>query len=361
MLRSGLLIILLALLSIPTAVAQRITLSPDLTLALGGGIQPRASLGIDETGDETADRLGFGLRRARAQARLLYRNLAGVEYDVEAASGTVQSVDLFIFANVSERVQLRAGYFPMPQPRSFIGTPYPRIDAADRAAIAERWGAGTIGGDGRDMGFDVSYAGQRATVRAALHNGPGTFARTSGNYRESISGSSVVNGVETTGLAASASTVLDLGRGVEAGLFGGFNGAEGERTARLGAGRSYTTGGAHLYWGATPGSQSIRLKLDMLGLRYEEDTAGVVQEAAGASAMGVVRILKTGEAFVRAERFWSDTDSDPDDYLTLGLSYSPSAARGLAYHHARLTLAYSYREGVTSQAHLVVLQGQLAL
>ena len=72
-------------------------------------------------------------------------------------------------------------------------------------------------------------------------------------------------------------------------------------------------------------------------------------------------MLGSGEAFARVERYWDDTDADPDDYLTAGLSYSPSAALGGPYHRARLTLAYQYRDGAAlPDAHLVILQGQIA-
>lgn len=343
-------------------VSAQVALTDDLRLDVSGGIQPRASLGVDDPDGLDATRYGAGLRRARVQGRLLYRDLAGAEYDVDAASGTVQSVDLFAFVNVSERVQARAGYFVVPQPRAFIGTPYVLIDAVDRAAIAERWGGGTVGGDGRDLGLGVTYASPGVTASAAVHNGAGTLARGAGNYREAPSSASVVNGPETRGLAVSTAASVALGRGLEAGAFAGANAAASPRMARLEAGRSYVTGGAHLYWGADPGSQPVRLKLDALGLRYGADAAGEAQEAAGVAVFGAVRVFEAGEAFARAERYWSDVGLEADDYLTAGLSVSPSAARGGAYHRARLTLAYGYRGGgPLPDAHLVALQGQLTL
>ena len=344
----------------------QVVLAPGLTLVPSGGLQPRASVGVDGARDEA--RVGFGLRRARIQAQLRYRDRLGVEYDVEAGSGVVQSVDLFAFADLSDRVQVRVGYLPGAQPRSNIPTPYFLIDAVDRAAVAERWAAGTIGGAARDVGLDVRYLGERAQLELFVHNGTGSLARATGNFSESISAPSVLGGPETPGLAVTAAATAFAGSGVEAGAFGGVNGAEGERTARFGEGRSYATGGAHLYWGAVPGSQPVRVKVDALGVFYEE-VGGVRQDAVGVSAFGAVRVLGAGEAFARAERFWEDADAGGDDHLTAGLSYSPSAARGLDYHRARVTLAYSYRGGAGADGfggaglgdgHLVVLQGQLA-
>ena len=349
-----------ALLAAPPAAAQRVPLAPDLTLVVSGGIQPRVGVGVEDAGGADAVRYGAGLRRARLQARVLYRDLAGVEYDVEGGAGTVESVDLFAFANLAERVQARVGYFPVAQPRGGILTPYFLIDAVDRAAVVERWFGGTLGGDGRDLGVDVTYADGRTVATLAVHNGAGTFGPAAGNFREGISSPDVVNGPETTGLAVSAAASYEIGLGVEVGAFASVNGADPARTARSGRGRDYTTGGAHAYWGAVPGSQPVRLKLDALALRYADDGAGA-QESIGVSAFGAVRVLGSGEAFARVERYESDVDAGADDYLTAGLSYSPSAALGGPYHRARLTLAYQYRDGATlPDAHLVILQGQLA-
>ncbi|MEM6327934.1 MAG: hypothetical protein AAF791_12515, partial [Bacteroidota bacterium] len=132
------------------------------------------------------------------------------------------------------------------------------------------------------------------------------------------------------------------------------------RTDRGEGGRDYTSGGAHVYWGAEAGSQPLRVKLDAIALRYSDDGDGE-QDQVGVSAFGAARVIGASEAFARYERYWDDRDLGGDDFVTLGASYSPSAARGAPYHRARLTLAYHYRTSpVLEDAHLVVLQGQLA-
>ena len=341
-----------------SASAQRIALAPDLDLELAGGVQPRVSLGVQEAPGGDAVRYGTGLRRARIQARVLYRDRAGVEYDVDGASGAVESVDLFGFAALADGVQMRVGYFPMAQPRGGVLTPYIVLDAVDRAAVVERWLGGTLGGDGRDLGVDVTYSRGPALATVALHNGAGTFGRAEGNYREGLSSPDLINGPETAGVAGSAAVAVHLGAGVEVGAFGSVNGAAPARTDRGDGGRDYVTGGGHLYWGAEPGSQPVRLKLDALALRYADDGAGV-QEDAGVSALGAVRVLGAGEVFVRGEQYTSSRVTDR--YLTAGLSYSPSAALGGPYQRARLTLAYQLRDGdAVPDAHLVILQGQIA-
>ncbi|MEM1126198.1 MAG: hypothetical protein AAGI71_06055 [Bacteroidota bacterium] len=343
-----------------TPAAAQIPLTEGLRLDLSGGVQPRVSVGVEEEAGDNATRYGFGLRRARFQARVLYRDLAGVEYDVEGGSGVIESVDLFAFANLAEGIQMRVGYFPIAQPAGGILTPYFLIDAVDRAAIDERWLAGTLGGDGRDLGADVTLRRGRTIASVALHNGFGTFERRTNNFREGISGDDVVGGIETPGLAGSAVLIYEPSSGVEVGGYAGFNGANPDRTDRGAGGRDYSSAGAHVYWGPSPGSQPVRLKLDALVLRYADDGAGE-QEQGGLSAFGALRVLDHGEAFVRAERFWADAGAGAEDYLTAGLSYSPSAARGAPYHRARLTLAYHYRASdLIDSAHLVVLQGQLA-
>ncbi|MEM1115154.1 MAG: hypothetical protein AAF845_15150 [Bacteroidota bacterium] len=349
---------LLAILSAAPAGAQ-ISLGNDLRLDLAGGVQPRASLGI-EVDDPEETRYGFGLRRARIQARVLYRDLGGVEYDVEGGLGQIESVDLFAFANLTKTVQARVGYFPVAQPAGGILTPYFLIDAVDRAAIDERWLSGTLGGDGRDLGADLTYADGTATLSLAVHNGFGTFERGKNNFREGISEPDVVNGIETPGLAISSVAIVEPGGGVELGLYGGFNGANPDRTDRGRGGRDYTSAGAHLYWGEYPGDQPLRLKLDAIALRYADDGAGE-QDQAGLSAFGAIGLFGASEVFARGERYWNDVDAAGDDFLTAGVSYSPSAARGAPYERARLTLAYHYRTSeVLDEAHLVVLQGQLA-
>ncbi|MEM1057091.1 MAG: hypothetical protein AAGI52_16335 [Bacteroidota bacterium] len=365
MLRSLLCLAALVVASTSPALAQ-ISLTDDLRLDLAGGVQPRLSVGVEEdeaaSGDENEVRYGFGLRRARIQARVLYRDIAGVEYDVGGASGNIESVDLFAFANLTREVQARVGYFPVAQPAGGILTPYFLIDAVDRAAIDERWLSGTLGGDGRDLGADVTYATQNVTASLAVHNGFGTFQRGTNNFREGISGNDVVNGIETPGLAVSSVLTYDAGNGIEAGLYAGYNGANPDRTDRGEGGRDYSSAGAHLYWGEYPGDQPFRAKLDAIVLSYSDDGDGR-EDQVGLSAFGAARVLGHGEAFFRAERYWTDVNVEDtaDDFLTAGVSYSPSAARGAPYHRARLTLAYHYRtSALLDEAHLVVLQGQLA-
>ena len=359
MLRLSLALLLSPLALAPAAEAQ-VRLVPDLELVVNGTVQPRVGYAYQE--GAASERLGVGLRRARFQTRATYDGTAGLEFDLDAAPGDVRAVDLIGFVNFSDNLTLRAGRWYGAQPRSYIPTSHTRIDAVERAAIAELWAGNTIGSSGRDFGVDLTYETDRSQTVVFLHSGTGSFSRAVGNLRESITAGDVTRGRDETGLALTAMTRYspEAVPGVEVGAFAGVNGVGNESTELDGVERTYATGGAHAYWGARPGSQPVRVKLDALGIRYEE-VAGVRQESVGVSLFGAARVLGHGEVFARGERFWSDVDGPGDDYLTAGLSYSLSAARGAEYRRVRLTAAYHYRASEPrGDAHVVAVQGQFA-
>ena len=343
--------------------AQALQLGPDVLFKITGTVQPRIGYGY-QGGAEPTERLGIGLRRARFQMNASYQGRVGFEFDFDGAPGGVQAVDLFGFYTLSDAVQLRAGRLPIAQPRSYIPTSHSRIDAVERAAIAERWAGGTIGSSGRDIGVELEYAAGGTEALLSLSSGTGSFSRADGNFRESITGDPVTRGTDEVRLAVSAMVSQEIASlpGVEVGAFAGVNPVGSEETALGDVTRSYATGGAHVYWGALPAQQSLRVKLDALAIRYEE-VNGVQQDAVGLSGFGAVRVLRHGEVFGRFERFWDAVDNGDTaaSYLTAGGSYSFSAAQGGDYKNARLTLAYANRSVVTDDnAHLLVLQGQFA-
>lgn len=337
--------------------AQPIQITDDATLAFSGGIQPRASFGVDSADDN--ERLGIGLRRARIQLNLTVLDKVGLEYDIDAAPGDLRSVDLFVYYRASDAVTVRAGRLPPAQPRGYVPTSNTRIDAIDRAAIAERWSGGTIGSSGRDFGVDLRADLGGTDVQVSLHNGTGSFSRTDGNFRESGYGSSATRGTDDTSLALSAS----VHRGGASGLgFGGFasvNAGGSDESVLDDVRRGYTSAGAHLYWGERPGSQPVRLKLEAVGTQYET-VDGFQQQAAGANVTAAVRAFPHGEVFARGERYWDDLDARGDVFGTVGASYSPSAALGRDYRDIRITLGYVIqRDEAGEVGHLAVVQGQL--
>lgn len=338
---------------------------PGGLLEFGGTLQPRVSYGVADGGD--AERVGFGLRRARFRADAFFGERYGVHYDVGLGSGRLTSIDLFVFYAPTPSLRIRGGLLPVAQPRAFVFTPMTRIDAVDRPAIADHWASNTIGGRGRDFGVSMEYSAGGATVELSLHNGSGSFDRAEGNFRETVIG--FQEGPTLPDLAAGAYVSYEPTAvpGFEIGGYTGYNGSRNANTAPEGgdAGRRYVSYSGHLYWGAEPGSQPFRFKADVIGVRYESIRSGGTrfdeQHTIGGAVLGAARMTSYSEVFARYERLYADLDMLEGDYVTAGLSYSPSARRGAAYWRERFTLAYTNAlpdEGAT--VHLVVFQAQLS-
>jgi hypothetical protein len=339
--------------------------SPDVRLHLSGGLQFRGSYGVVEDA-QRRERLGWGLRRARLRVLADLGDRFSVVTQFEGLSGNAFMIDLHGAYQINPHWQLRFGRFASAQPRSFIPTGVYQIDAIDRAAIAERWGATTIGSDGRDFGVDARYQKDQLEVFLALENGDGDWGRLRGAFRDGISSGNVA-AVQRKGMAATASVAVRPTKlpGVEVGAFGGYNGSRNPNTIApgtnpAGPGRRYTTGGAHVYYGATPASQPVRLKADLILTRYEASVPYPSERVLGYALFGAARLRPHAEAFVRLEEY-APTVQNREAYLTAGASLSLSALRGKPYQQERLTLAYSllFPEDPLPRQHLLALQAQL--
>jgi hypothetical protein len=342
-------LLLVALLAAAPALARQdgapdpVQTADGVRLSLSAVLQTRATYGRSDNGPDNIDRIGVGIRRARFRARADFGTGAGLYMQIDGAGGTLTFLDFYGQMRLAEQWTLRMGRFASAQPRGFILTPVHFIDVADRAAVVERWGQATVGGDGRDFGIEAAYRTGGTDVLFFLHNGDGSWSRVRGNFRPSISEGSATDGVERTGLAATASISHRLASrpDVEIGGFAGYNGAEGPNAD----GRSYGTYGVHAYLGALPGSRSLRLKLDLLGIAYEEHPLeSDAQNSLGASLLAAALAAPALEVFGRVEVFTADLrDEAPtgdDLYLTLGATFSPSARRGGEFHRERITLAW---------------------
>jgi hypothetical protein len=157
--------------------------------------------------------------------------------------------------------------------------------------------------------------------------------------------------------------------GVEIGGFAGYNGSRNPNTALPGTdiGRTYGSYAAHLYWGAAPGSQPIRLKADVIGIRFE-NAGRMRQHTFSLAVLGAVGLRRGVEAYGRVEQYEPNldrADPDPDDgarYVEGGLTVSPSAWRGGAFARQRVTLGYAARlpdADDAPAAHLLALHLQL--
>ena len=345
-------LILITLCSISQPVNAQSDNLPEI--GIWGAFQPRVTYGSNET--TSTNRFGYGLRRARFRVEVM-KNKIGVRYDADFASGVFQSVDLFGFYDLSPEVRIRVGVMPSAQPRAHIFTPIPLIDSFDRAAIAEQWAGSTLGGGGRDFGFDVTYQTAAWTLVGFLHNGDGSFSRSRGNFAQTISSENATGDVDRTVLATSvyAAHRFQSLQNVEVGVYLSQNPSKNPNTN----GREYFSYAAHAYYGPVPGSQPFRFKVDLIGINFQGDEE---QESLGISVLGAVRLTEASEFFARFENAQQDIDFDGNDFYTVGASLSLSKLTGGNFSDQRVTLGYSLMDtpGETSQ-HLVVLQLQVIL
>lgn len=335
----------------------------DLELAFGAALQPRVSYGHDE-GVMVTDRLGFGLRRARVRMSATW-GIAFVEMDADLS--VMAPFGLYAAVAPTDRWTIRAGYFAGAQPRGLIPTGLTVIDGVERAAIIERWAQATIGGPGRDLGIDVSYRNRYVSASLWLHSGFGGLSRVAANFHRSPSGHDATGGVDRTALAISGSVGFTPQDGLELGGHFSHNRSGGAPAALTpGVERTVSSWSAHVYWGANPGSQRLRLKAEAVGIMTSGDAVepggsgpGEVDTSQiGAAGTAAVGLLAHDELFVRFEVFDEDDGGDLSRYLTAGLMFSLSALDGGPFERERLTLAYSRATRGDDTDHFAVLQGQ---
>lgn len=344
----------------------------DIGITLGGLLQGRLSYLRTASAGEvpSAERLGFGMRRVRLRFDVDLGERVGFFAQLGGGSGSLGVLDIFASYQVNERVRVRLGRMASAQPRAFILTSGAAIDAIDRAVITERWGARTLSPDGRDFGLDVQVQGERGRVLLFLHNGYGNWSSARGNLRGGLSSADPLSGQDHIGMALSlyGDYRPEAFAGLEVGGFVGLNGAQNpltERTAN-GGGRTYASYAAHLYWGAVPGSQPVRAKADVIGVRYAApEGGGEATSTLGLSLLGAVRAGRGGEVFGRVESYQEEdafAQAGNLPYWTVGASLSPSALRGGPYPRERFTLAYSTTRPDfpgAGRRHLVILQAQI--
>lgn len=358
--------LLLLSLTLPLS-AQTTALSvgdADIAMRFGATAQIRGSYGHDDV--NRLDRLGFGIRRLRLR---LYTDIGPnvlLFTQAEGANNTLSILDFALGYRVNSHIQVRMGRMIMAQPAAFGLTIHYNIDSIDRPVIASDWAAHTIGADGRDFGLEARLTYSQIRARIAIHNGDGHWDRIRGNYREEITMGSPTSSLERTSIAVSGALAWHpvLMQGLEIGGFMSYNGARSPYTAYLEQGRTYVSYAAHLYWGALPGSQPIRIKADIIGIDYATVEA-FREQRRGASLFAAIRLTQASELFSRIEYLDPNrnTSSDACAFLVGGISFSPSAQRGLAYARERITLGYSsrYRDATSGSREVygLVLQAQV--
>ena len=298
-----------------------------------------------------AERIGFGVRRARLQLFADVGDRLGSFVQLEGAGGGLSLVDALVSYEIADDVRLRGGRFIGAQPVAYALTPFFRLDAVDRPVIVRQWAARTIGPAGRDFGVEAVATPGDVEARLWLHNGDGSWDRLRGNVRDDVGLGDPTRGVETSGLAVSGAVAWRPSAvpGLDVGGYAGANSSENPNTAAVagGPGRSYRSASAHLYWGRFPGSQPVRLKADAVVVDYAENGLDAPSETFGGVALfGAVQPARGVEVFAQGERYSPDIGGDRDVTLaTLGASLSLSALRGGRFETARLTGGYTVRFG----------------
>lgn len=355
-----------------SARAPVITLGDDVSFRLGGTLQPRFTydhFGGPENADNSVEAAAFGVRRARLR---FYGNIGDdfvLFLQMEGSGASAQLMDIRVAYRLYKDWFIRAGRFVGAQPRAFAMTLHSSLDAIERPAIGEVWARGTVGADGRDYGMELYYKTRKAEVRLYTHNGANND-----NFRPNTGGNrpTADRGFKPawSAYASYNPSILD---GLEVGLFGGYNPSANSYTAYTPQyeGRKYSNYSAHIYWGADPGSQPVRLKADYVGIRYKSFELSSFnnfteqpfqQTVSGASLFASVMPSDVLEAFTRVEYVdFGHPDDSYDTFLTLGATYSMSAARGKAFGNAKLTLAWSgryYNESPYQPRNTIILQSQ---
>jgi hypothetical protein len=319
------LILLLTVSSISLAQSPVTISSGDMNLRIGGTFQSRATFlsnpNLNPAFDET--QYGFGVRRARIRLYGTISPKLRLFLQMEGSGATATFTDLRAEWDMTDRTMLRAGRFVGAQPASMAFTLHHEIDGLDRAAIAENWARQTLGADARSFGVEVVHRLDELELRAFAHSGSNTR-----NIRGGVSDGANNFGQNPAAFAVSG-MIRYLPKSIansEAGVYFGHN------PTKTGDPRTYSDGSAHLYWGSKVGLQPTRVKLDMISVRFTNQTTY------GASVFVGQLIGEDVEVFGRAELYDSDLDIGSTSYLTLG------ATKKLLDWANRLTVAASLKQ-----------------
>lgn len=362
-----LLLPLLSLLPIPRGLEAQappesgtvVTVHDNVIFRLGGVIQPRLSWTRDHAADEEA--LGFGIRRYRLYTLVDVGDRIGLFAQLEggAAAGSTAWIDLEASLQLDETWDIFAGRIIGPQPRAYALTLLPNLDGIDRPVITVAWANRTLGADGRTYG--AGLRGRTATweARAIVHSG--TNQR---NIRGEIADERPAR-PQGTGMAGAAYLTWkpEVVPGLEMGGHVGYNRSRNALTRAGGQGRAYTDGSLHLYWGADPGSQPVRVKAEAVGIAWESVEGVSDRSFAGVSLLGALGVREWAELIARVERM-QDSAPGPRPTQTIlmgGVNLSSSASQG-NFNREKLTIGWSVRQGEggsDARRHQLAVQGQI--
>lgn len=318
------------------------SVNDDVGIGLGGVLQPRFSWSRDQArGEET---IGFGVRRYRLYTVVDMGERISLFAQLEGGtSSTTSFIDLEAAYRISDTWELHGGRIIGAQPRGYALTLLPLLDAIDRPVISVAWANRTLGADGRTYGAGLRGSTDTWDARFTLHNG------TNGRNVNAEIASGRPASPSHTGLAGSASLSLRPAEldGIELGGHVGYNASENSLTRAGGEERAFADGSLHVYWGAAPGDQPLRVKAEAIGIRYASVEGVDDRDFVGASLLGATLLDDHIELVGRVERM-RDSAPGPDHTQTIGmvgLNLSRSALDGGAFNRQRLTVGWSIRSG----------------
>jgi hypothetical protein len=126
-----------------------------------------------DSAEADATQTGFGLRRARAAWAYKQGDMGALVMS-ELSGNTLTLLEAYGDWKFNDMLSLRAGRFAGVGSETAALTSSTRLDLIDLNLVGIRWGAGTVGLDGRTIGAQLSVSPNEVfTLRALAHNGSG--------------------------------------------------------------------------------------------------------------------------------------------------------------------------------------------
>lgn len=340
----------------PTVAAPDSSFTPYLMWS--GAFVGRVSWG--QSNPESTIRQGWGIRQLQLHTRAFLRPHLGVSVRVNGNTNAFYLLNVHAFYAPTPTLRIRMGRLISAKPAL---TPVWLMDSVDRAAVETLWNRRTIGADGHDFGLDIQYSLGPWSWTLFLHNGDGHWDRTRGNVNPSLGPANATNRIDQRSGAISLRTSWTSShhRPLQVHVHTSYNGSRNPNTAWEDRRRTYRSYGGQVHWGALPGSQPMRLKLDVSTIQYET-VDGYTERQYGWTLVAATQLHTAAEWFGRLERDHSNSGAfGPDRYFGTGISFSPSALRGHAFYQERLVLAIHCFRNEISKATETSLIFQLQL
>lgn len=355
------LLIILSVNPAETQAQQNVTVAgQDISFRLGTTIQPRFTYVNEDLNDREIDRIGFGIRRFRLRSYIGVGSNVSVFTQMEGSGTSAQFLDLRIDYKLNPDLTLRVGRFAGAQPRAMAMTLHSDIDAIDRAAIADYWARSTIGSDARDYGAELVWKPNRLEYRLFVHNGDNRY-----NYRSGSADEAPGSSRSRTTMAVSSMVRFFPNNDVhtDIGLYGSYNGNPGQGITM----KNYYSAAFHAYRGTFPGHFPYRVKFDAILASFDNVPIFGGYENhlfAGATIFTGYMLRPDTELFGRVERYSTNAHSKSNlnsDFLTLGFTYSFSAAQGKNFQGNKITTTYTWKNNNPADRVTSLFQVQIQI